>query len=256
MKIARYEFKGGVHYGRLDGTSLIRLAGSIWDGGIPTGHVDPLAEARLLCPVEAPRIFGVGLNYVAHIEESGSETPRQPLLFMKPTTSAIGPDADIIYPYEGQNVHFEAELAVIIGKTCRRVPLAESLSMVFGYTCANDISERVIQKQEMAIGALLICKGYDTFCPLGPVIETDLDPTNLAIGARVNGQQKQSSNTADLLFSVADLVHYMSRAMTLLPGDVIITGTPAGVGPVAPGDIVEIEVEGIGVLRNRVVAEA
>ncbi len=255
MKIARYQLGDAIHYGRLEGDRLVRLGGSIWAGGTPTGDIDPVDAVRLLCPVDAPRIFGVGLNYVAHIEESGAATPKQPLLFMKPSTSATGPDADVIYPREGQNGHFEAELAVIIGKAGRRVSLADSLSIVFGYTCANDISERVIQAQEMAIGALLIGKGYDGFCPLGPVIETKLDPTRLAIGARVNGQQKQASNTSDLLFSVADLVHYMTKAITLLPGDVIITGTPAGVGPVKPGDIVEIEIEGIGVLRNRIVAE-
>lgn len=255
MKIARYEYKGAVHYGRLNGERLVRLSGSIWDGPAESGDIDPLAAVRLLSPVESPRIFGVGLNYVAHIAESGSATPRIPLLFMKPSTSAIGTEADIVYPREGQNIHFEAELAVVVGRRCRRVPLAEALSVVFGYTCANDISERVIQAQEMAQGALLIGKGYDTFCPLGPVIATDLDPTNLAIGARVNGVRRQASNTGDLLFSVAQLVHALSSAMTLLPGDVIITGTPAGVGPVVPGDLVEIEIEGIGILRNRVIAE-
>jgi 2-keto-4-pentenoate hydratase/2-oxohepta-3-ene-1,7-dioic acid hydratase in catechol pathway len=255
MKIARYAYKGSVHYGRLEGERLVRLSGSIWDSPTETGDIDPFGAVNLLSPVECPRIFGVGLNYVAHIAESGSATPRIPLLFMKPSTSAIGPEADIIYPREGQNVHFEAELAVVIGRKCRRVPLAEALAVVFGYTCANDISERVIQTEEMGQGALLIGKGYDTFCPLGPVIATGLDPTNLAIGARVNGQQRQASNSSDLLFSVAQLVHALSSAITLLPGDVIITGTPAGVGPIVPGDAVEIEVEGVGVLRNRVIAE-
>lgn len=255
MKIARYAYKGSVHYGRLEGEQLVRLSGSIWDSPDKTGDLDPLGAVQLLSPVENPRIFGVGLNYVAHIAESGSATPRIPLLFMKPSTSAIGPEADIIYPHEGQNIHFEAELAVVIGRKCRRVPLAEALSVVFGYTCANDISERVIQAQEMGQGALLISKGYDTFCPLGPVIATGLDPTNLAIGARVNGEQRQASNSSDLLFSVAQLVHALSSAITLLPGDIIITGTPAGVGPVVPGDVVEIEVEGVGILRNRVIAE-
>jgi 2-keto-4-pentenoate hydratase/2-oxohepta-3-ene-1,7-dioic acid hydratase in catechol pathway len=255
VKIARYAYKGSVHYGRLEGENLVRLSGSIWDRPDETGNLDPLDSVRLLSPIESPRIFGVGLNYVAHIAESGSATPRIPLLFMKPSTSAIGTEADIIYPHEGQNIHFEAELAVVIGRKCRRVPLAEALSVVFGYTCANDISERVIQAQEMAQGSLLISKGYDTFCPLGPVIVTDIDPTNLAIGARVNGEQRQASNTGDLLFSVAQLVHALSCAITLLPGDIIITGTPAGVGPVVPGDVVEIEVEGIGILRNKVIAE-
>ncbi len=175
---------------------------------------------------------------------------------MKPSGTAIGPGAPIVYPHEGQNVHFEAELAVVIGKTARRVTKADALGYVLGYTCANDVSERVIQKVEMDQGALLVGKGFDSFCPLGPVIATDLDPTNLKIGARVNGQTRQASNTSDLLFGVADLVAYLSSAMTLLPGDIIITGTPSGVGPVVPGDVVDIEIEGVGVLTNPVVAEA
>ncbi len=255
MKIARYARHGLVHYGRLDGSGLHRLEGSIWDAPVETGAVDPLEAVTLLAPVERPRVFGVGLNYVAHIAESGAKKPEIPLFFMKPSTSVIGPEAEIVYPREGRNVHFEAELAVVIGRTCRRLPPGQGLSAVFGYTCANDISERVIQAQEMAQGALLIGKGYDTFCPLGPVIETELDSTRLAISARVNGVERQSSTTSDLLFPVAALVEYLSRALTLLPGDVIITGTPAGVGPVLPGDEIEIELEGIGILRNRVVIE-
>lgn len=255
MQIARYERDGTIHYGILEGGDLHRLAGAPWDTLERTGTADPLSTARLLSPVEAPRVFGVGLNYVAHIEESGAAAPTIPLLFMKPSTAVTGPGAPIVYPREASEVHFEAELAVVIGRRGRRIPEAAALDHVLGYTCANDISERVIQKQEMDMGALLVGKGFDTFCPLGPVIATGLDPANLTIGARVNGVTRQSSSTADLLFSVPALIAWLSAAMTLLPGDVIITGTPSGVGPVVPGDVVDIFVEGVGTLTNPVVAE-
>jgi 2-keto-4-pentenoate hydratase/2-oxohepta-3-ene-1,7-dioic acid hydratase in catechol pathway len=202
------------------------------------------------------RVFGVGLNYVNHIRETGSKTPRIPLLFMKPEGAVVGPDAPVVYPREGKEVHYEAELAVVIGRRARRIAPADTPSVILGYTCANDISERVIQREEMSMGCLVISKGYDSFCPLGPVIVTDLDPACLRIVARVNGVTRQDSSTSDLLFDVPTLVSYLSQAVTLEPGDVIITGTPAGVGPVVPGDVMEIEIEGIGVLRNPVIAEA
>ena len=255
MKIARYRLAGQTHWGILAGDELQRLAGGPFDRLDQITGRDPVAEARLLAPVVAPRIFGVGLNYVAHIAESGSRAPEVPLLFMKPSTSVIGPGEAIVYPPEGRNVHFEAELAVVIGRTGRRLTRDRALDHVLGYTCANDVSERVIQKAEMDQGALLIGKGFDSFCPIGPVIETDLDPADIHIGARINGIERQSSSTADLLFSVADLIAYISSAITLLPGDVIITGTPSGVGPVVPGDRVEIFATGIGVLDNPVVRE-
>lgn len=255
MRIARYLLGKKTHWGILDGDDLHRLAGTPYDGIDRTVARDNLADARLLAPVVAPRIFGVGLNYIAHIAESGMKTPEVPLLFMKPSTAAIGPDEPIVYPREARNVHFEAELAVVIGRSGRRIHADQALDHVLGYTCANDVSERVIQSAEMAQGALLVSKGYDGFCPLGPVIATGLDPTIVEIGARVNGIERQSSCTSDLLFSVADLVTYLSSAITLLPGDVIITGTPSGVGPVVEGDVVEIFAEGIGVLCNTVVAE-
>ena len=255
MKIARYEIGGEAHYGILDGDVLRRLPGSPFGPLEPTARTDALKDVRLLAPVERPRIFGVGLNYVLHIEESGAKTPEIPLIFMKPSTAVIGPDEAIIYPREGQNVHFEAELAVVIGRAGRRIPAEKALDHVLGYTCANDVSERVIQRSEMDQGALLVGKGFDTFCPLGPVIATDLDPSNLSIGAKVNGVERQASSTSDLLFSVPQLIAYLSMAMTLLPGDVIITGTPSGVGPIVPGDVVDIFVEGVDTLSNTVVAE-
>jgi 2-keto-4-pentenoate hydratase/2-oxohepta-3-ene-1,7-dioic acid hydratase in catechol pathway len=256
MLIARYETGGRVVHGLLDGDTLHRLPGSPFDTLAPTGTTDALAAVRLLAPLDAPRIFGVGLNYVAHIAEAGAPTPTIPLIFMKPSTAVIGPGAPIVYPREARNVHFEAELAVVIGRTGRRIPQARALNHVLGYTCANDVSERVIQKAEMDQGALLVGKGFDSFCPLGPVTATGLDPAAIAIGARVNGALRQSSTTADLLFSVAALIAHLSSAITLLPGDVIITGTPSGVGPIVPGDRVEIFAEGIGTLANPVISEA
>ncbi len=255
-KIARYETAAGVFHGVVADGGYRRLPGGPFGPIEPTDAFDPAETARLLAPVAAPRVFGVGLNYVAHIAESGAATPRRPMLFMKPTSAVIGPEAPVVYPREGANVHYEAELAVVIGRRARRIPAAEALDHVLGYTCANDISERVIQKEEMDQGCLLIGKGFDTFCPLGPVIATGLDPSDLKLEARVNGETRQSASTSDLLFSVADLVAYLSTAITLEPGDVVITGTPSGVGPVRPGDVMEIVCEGVGALRNPVVAES
>ena len=256
MKLARYAIADTVRHAILEDDILHVLDGGPFDPPRRTGARDRLADVRLLAPVEVARVFGVGLNYVLHIEEAGAKTPELPLLFMKPETAVIGTGAPIVYPREGQNVHFEAELAVVIGRAGRRIPKDAALDHVLGYCCANDVSERVIQAAEMAQGSLLIGKGYDGFCPLGPVVATGLDPTALRLGARVNGVARQESTTADLLFPVADLVSYLSQAITLRPGDVILTGTPSGVGPVQPGDEVEIWVEGVGSLVNPVVAEA
>lgn len=256
MKWLRFEGDSGPQYGRLvSATDIEPVSGTPFGDAGAVGRRIALAGARLLAPVEVRRVFGVGLNYVNHIKETGSKTPRIPMLFMKPESAVVGPDAPVVYPREGRNVHFEAELAVVIGRRARRVAAADAASAILGYTCANDISERVIQREEMDMGCLLVGKAYDSFCPLGPVIVTDLDPSSLRIRARINGETRQDSNTSDLLFDVPALVSYLSQSITLEPGDVIITGTPAGIGPVLPGDVMEIEVEGIGVLRNPVVAE-
>lgn len=257
MKILRYRSNGEASYGILEDDGGIRqLAGSPFESLETSDATTHINEVTVLAPVESPRIIGVGLNYAAHAAETGKEPPPFPMLFMKPSLTAIGPEEPIIYPHQGKEIHYECELAVVIGKETRRVSEADALDHVLGYTCGNDISERVIQFAEMEMGAMLIGKGFDTFCPLGPVIATGLDPTDLDIKTRVNGEVKQDSNTSDLLFPVAHLIAYISAAMTLLPGDVIMTGTPSGIGPIAPGDSVEIEVEGVGVLRNPVVAEA
>lgn len=254
-RIARYEINGGVHYGHLRDGRLLRMAGSPYDDLAATGDVDEMPDVRLLSPIAAPRVFGVGANYIAHIAEMGMATPTRPMLFMKPTTAVVGPGDPVVLPHEASVTHYEAELAVVIGATARRVTPENAADVILGYTCANDISERVIQKEEMDQGCLLVGKGYDTFCPLGPVIATGLDPSDLRLEARLNGETRQSTSTSDLLFSVPELVSYLSRAITLLPGDVIITGTPSGVGDIAPGDVMEIELEGVGVLTNPVVAE-
>ncbi|MBT4100334.1 MAG: fumarylacetoacetate hydrolase family protein [Gemmatimonadetes bacterium] len=240
----------------VDDETVDLLADSPFDGLQPTGEKRALASVKLLAPIDTgARLIGVGLNYMKHAEESNLPAPEQPMLFHLPSTAIVGQGDDIVYPREGQVIHFEGELGVVIGRPARRVSAANALDYVLGYTIANDVSERVIQKKEMANGCMLICKGYDTFKPLGPCIVTDLDPSDLQLTTRVNGDVKQSSSTSDLIFPVPQLIEYMSAAITLLPGDIIITGTPSGVGDIHPGDEIVIDIEGIGTLSNSVVAE-
>lgn len=256
MKILRYTAGGATSYGILEEDGTIRqLASCPFDSLEVSGETAKLEDVKVLAPVASPRLIGVGLNYLAHAEEGGKEPPDLPMLFMLPATAILDPEEPIIYPRQGQNVHYEGELTVVIGKKARRVTEADALDCVLGYTCGNDVSERVIQANEMANGCLLIGKGFDTFKPLGPYIATGLDSTNLELTTRLNGEVKQHTSTDDLIFTVAQLIAYISEAVTLLPGDVIMTGTPSGVGPVQPGDVVEIEISGVGVLRNPVVAE-
>lgn len=257
MKWLRFDDGNGPAYGRLngDGTTIEVVEGTPWGIHRESGRRAELSRVQLLAPVDVHHVYGVGLNYVNHIKEVGAKTPKIPLLFMKPNSAVVGPDKAVIYPREGQDVHYECELAVVIGKRARRVSVTDALGLVLGYTCANDISERVIQREEMGMGSLVVSKGYDTFCPLGPFIVSGLDPSNLRIQTRINGKVRQDSNTSDLLFDVPTLIAYLSQSITLEPGDVILTGTPAGIGPVLPGDVMEIDIEGIGILRNPVVAE-
>ena len=259
MKILRYAANGEAKHGVLEPDGSIReLVGSPYDRPKAGRQVAELGDSATSCAggaVESHR--GVGLNYGSHIEEEGLTAPDFPMLFMKPPTAVIGPEAPIVYPRSShvkeigdKDVEFEAELVVVIGREARHVSEENALDYVLGYTCGNDVSARVIQQAEMAMGCLLVGKGFDTFCPLGPVVETDIDPANQQLQARINGQVKQDFNTSDLVFSVPELVSYLSTAITLSPGDVILTGTSAGVGPIAPGDVVEIEASGVGVLRN------
>ncbi len=255
MRMARYEADGAEHYGLLEGDVLRRVSGDLFGALTPTGHSDQLAKIKLLAPIKNPRVFAVGMNYVGHIEEAGVATPDIPVLFMMPTTAVIGTGEPIVLPREAQIVEHECELTIVIGRKGRRIAQEDALDHVLGYTCSNDVSERVIQRKETPNGCLLIGKAFDTFCPMGPVIATGLDPGNLSIQTRVNGEIRQDGHTSDLLFSVPYLVSYISQAITLLPGDVILTGTPSGVGPLKPGDRVEIIIQGIGTLSNPVTAE-
>ena len=256
VKILRYQSDTGAQYGVLEGDATVRqLVGSPfgdYEVGQAVGSVDSL---KLLAPVAPSKVIGVGANYKLHIEEGSGSVPEVPMLFTKPPTAVVGPDEPIVYPTGAESVQFEGELVVVMGKTARHVSEEDALDYVLGYTCGNDVSHREVQLAEMAMGVLLLGKGYDSFCPLGPVIATGLDPGNLMLETRPNGERRQQTNTSDLLFSVPHLISFMTRYFTLLPGDVISTGTPSGVGDVAPGDSVEIEIEGIGVLRNHVVAE-
>jgi 2-keto-4-pentenoate hydratase/2-oxohepta-3-ene-1,7-dioic acid hydratase in catechol pathway len=255
MHIVRYALQNRIHVGIVeDDAHIARVEGGPFDGLRRSGVHDRRDAVRILCPLPLPRVFGLGYNYRAHSQEVGKKVPQLPILFMKPSTSVIGPDESIVYPAWGENIHFEGELVVVIGKQARNVPESAALDYVLGYTCGNDVSDRVLQRRESEFGCLFAGKGYDTFAPMGPVIATGLDPSQLRILTRVNGVLRQDGNSADLLFSVPYLIAYLSRHMTLLPGDMIMTGTPAGVGPIQVGDSIEVEIPGIGILRNGVVA--
>lgn len=197
------------------------------------------------------KIIGIGVNYRAHAVEMGKGLPEEPLMFMKPPSALLADGGAIERPMAYDQVHFEGELGVVIGQRCSRVPVAQALDVILGFTCVNDVSVRELQKKD---GQWTRAKGFDTFCPVGPVIVAGLDPRDLRIQTRVNGVTRQDSSTSDLIFGVAELIAFVSAHMTLLPGDVISTGTPAGVGNLAPGDTVEVEIAGIGILRNTVVA--
>ena len=217
-----------------------------------TGEKVGLVDARLVAPViPRSKVVGVGRNYAEHAAELGNEVPAEPLLFLKPNTSVIGPGEPIVLPRQSHEVHHEAELAVVIGRVCREVPRERVADVVLGYTCGNDVSARDLQKRD---GQWARAKGFDSFCPLGPWIETDLDPADLAVTCTVGDEVRQNGRTSQMVHDVAALVSYISEAFTLLPGDVILTGTPAGVGPLRDGDEVTVTVEGIGALINRVVA--
>lgn len=254
MRIVRFELMGRTGYGILEGEKISVLWGTPYDGlSNTTGEVMSLPEVTLLAPCEPTKIVALGLNYRDHAVEFGHPIPEEPLIFLKPSTSVIGPDEDIVYPRMSRRVDYEAELAVVIGRPCRHVREQDFRDYVLGYTVFNDVTARDLQKKD---GQFTRSKSFDTFAPLGPWIETVIpDPDNLTVETYLNGERRQHSNTRNMIFSVAVQVAFISRIMTLLPGDVIATGTPSGIGPMQPGDVVEIRVEGIGTLQNRLVAE-
>jgi len=261
MRIIKYQKDNEVKRGILKGNKIFKLEGDLFSDFSVGKETAKLKEVQLLAPIKAPNIIAIGLNYRQHALETGAEIPERPLVFLKATSSLTGPDSEIILPKLAPNeVDYEAELAVIISKKAKNIETVEVDDYILGYSCANDISARDCQKKLDKQWAR--AKSFDTFCPLGPWIETDLNPDNLKIKSILNGKKMQQSNTADMIFNVAQIVSYLSHNMTLLPGTVILTGTPEGVGFareekifLREGDQINIEIEGIGSLKNIVKKE-
>lgn len=248
MKIVRFSEDGEPRYGIVEDGIVYRGEGDLFSGLRKGAEVGPFDGLTILPPVAPSKIVAVGLNYALHVTENDPtrQIPTEPVIFMKPTTALIGHGGVIELP-PADRIDYEAELCIVIGKEAYRVAEERALDYVLGYTCGNDVSHRDYQRKD---GQWVRAKGFNTFCPLGPVIETDLDPGNVAIQSRLNGEVRQNSHTSNLIFNPAFLISFISNVMTLLPGDVIMTGTPEGVGPMKPGDTIEVEVEGIGTLRN------
>jgi 2-keto-4-pentenoate hydratase/2-oxohepta-3-ene-1,7-dioic acid hydratase in catechol pathway len=254
-RYARFEWEGRALYGLVTGQEGAEVL-EVVDGdpvrgpSVLAGWSVAMADARLLAPVEPGKIVAVGKNYADHVAEMAMEVPVVPRLFFKPPSAVIGPGADIRCPLQSEEVHHEAELAVVIGRMARNVAADEALEYVFGYTCGNDVTARDIQRAD---GQPSWAKAFDTFCPLGPWIATGLDPAKLEVSCDVNGVERQRAATTTMLIPVAQLLEHITAAVTLDPGDVVLTGTPAGVGPIASGDVVTVEISGIGSLSNPVV---
>jgi 2-keto-4-pentenoate hydratase/2-oxohepta-3-ene-1,7-dioic acid hydratase in catechol pathway len=253
MKVARFSHGESISFGIVDEEEhelVVLKADPMFAGYDPTGERVPLGDAKLLAPViPRSKVVAVGKNYRDHAAEMGGEAPAEPLLFLKPNTAVIGPGDAIVLPPESAQVEFEGELAVVIGRIARRVSEADAASVIFGYTIANDVTARDLQRSD---GQWTRAKGFDTFCPLGPVIDTDIDLERGTIETSVNGERRQEGRLADMVHSIPAIVAYASNVFTLLPGDVILTGTPAGVGPIVAGDTVEVGVSGLGTLANPV----
>ena len=249
MKIIRFEYQGKDCYGHLKDDVITIVQGDIFTGTDETSETVPLSDVKVLAPLLPSKIIGLGLNYEKHAKEAGFDMPEEPLLFLMPPSSIIAHMESIIYPDNTNRVDYEGELGIVIGKKASKVKEEDAFDYVLGYTVVNDVSARDYQQKD---GQWTRGKGFDTFCPVGPVIATGLDPDNLKIETRLNGKTVQSENTDDLIFKNARLISFISNIMTLLPGDLISTGTPSGVGPLKKGDEVEIEIEGIGILKNSV----
>lgn len=252
MRIARFAHQDAIRFGIVDGTDLVVLAGDpLFAGFETTGERVPLGEAALLAPViPRSKVIGIARNYRDHAAELGNEVPAEPMMFLKPNTSVIGPGDAIVRPPQSERTDYEGELAAVIGRVAKNVSTEDALDYVFGYTIGNDVTARDLQKTD---GQWARAKGFDTFCPLGPAIETEFTPSgDVRIITRVNGEVRQGGTLGEMVHSVAECISYASHAFTLLPGDVILAGTPAGVGPFVAGDTVEVEITGLGVLRNPV----
>lgn len=252
MRIARFTLDDEPTYGLVQGDEIAVIAGDpLYTQVRMTGRTVALADVRLLAPViPRSKVIGIGRNYADHAAELGNEVPSAPMMFLMPNTAVVGPGDPIVLPQWTSEVHYEGELAVVISRLCKDVPAERAADVILGYTCANDVSARDAQRSD---GQWARAKGFDSSCPLGPWIETDLDPAaGIHVMTRRDGEVVQDGTTSDLVFSIPDLIAYASAAFTLLPGDVILTGTPAGVGPIEHGQRVDVEIEGLGTLSNPV----
>ncbi|ADJ43509.1 5-oxopent-3-ene-1,2,5-tricarboxylate decarboxylase [Amycolatopsis mediterranei S699] len=253
MRLARIAHPGGVAFASIEGdgddAQVLEIAEHPFGQPNFTGKRWPLADVRLLAPILPSKVIAVGRNYAKHAAEFGNDVPGEPMLFIKPSTTIIGPNAAIRRPSGIGRVDFEGELAIVIGQPVKNVPAARAASVILGYTVANDVSARDLQKSDGQWGR---AKGFDTFCPIGPWIETSIDASDLSLRAEVDGELKQDGRTSDLVHRIPELVEFVSGVMTLLPGDLILTGTPEGVGPIEGGQSVSITIEGIGTLTNPV----
>jgi 2-keto-4-pentenoate hydratase/2-oxohepta-3-ene-1,7-dioic acid hydratase in catechol pathway len=249
MRACRFRHGVDERWGVIEGDRVRPLNAEPWAGGLPEGKPLPLAEVTLLAPVRPTKVVCVGRNYQAHAREMGNEVPKQPLIFLKPPSSVIGPQEAIRCPPQSSDVQHEAELGVVVGRTLTQATAAEAKQAIFGFTCVNDVTARDIQREEKQFTR---AKGFDTFCPVGPFVETDLDPGDLAVVCRVNGSERQRGQTRDMAFDPYAILAFISQVMTLQPGDLVATGTPEGVGRIQRGDWVEVEITGLGLLRNPV----
>jgi 2-keto-4-pentenoate hydratase/2-oxohepta-3-ene-1,7-dioic acid hydratase in catechol pathway len=250
MKFVRFQQGSAIRYGVLEGENIRIVEGDIFGQWAMGNQTVKPGAVKLLAPCAPSKAVCIGLNYHGHAQEMKIDLPKEPLMFLKPSSSLTHPGGEIEYPATSRNLHFEAELAIVIGKQARKIAAADARDHILGYTCANDVTARDIQKSD---GQWTRGKSFDTFLPLGPCIATDIDPAGTDIKLYLNGEVKQASNTRDLIFKVEELVAFASQVMTLYPGDVILTGTPAGVGPMQIGDKVAVELAGIGRLENTVV---
>ncbi len=249
MKTARFLNENGEERtGILDDTTIREISGDIYSEYRENGKVHKLDEVKILPPCRPTKIIAVGLNYEDHAKEMKRALPKEPMLFLKPNTTVISHKEDIIYPsHMSQRVDYEGELAVVIGREAHMVEEKDTKNHIYGYTCINDVTARDLQAKDVQFTR---GKGFNTFAPIGPCIETDVDPGDLEIQTTLNGEIRQSSNTSNLIFNVGQLVSFISKVMTLLPGDIIATGTPSGIGPMSPGDQVQVKISGIGTLTN------
>jgi 2-keto-4-pentenoate hydratase/2-oxohepta-3-ene-1,7-dioic acid hydratase in catechol pathway len=250
VRICRVAVDDALYFGLIEGEAVVLLAGHPFGELAPEGRVLPLEDVRLVAPVLPSKVIAVGRNYADHARELGNVVPVAPMIFLKPSTSIVGPFEPIALPWQSEQVEHEVELAVVIGRLCREVPEERVPDVVLGYTCANDVTARDLQKTDGQWGR---AKGFDSFCPIGPWIQTDVDLDEAAITCYVNGELRQDGVLGDMVRGVPELVSWISSVMTLLPGDVILTGTPAGVGPLTAGDSVSVSIDGIGTLTNPVI---